>query len=439
MASTTQSSESLKEGLVTGNDYKLAVDLLTSDGQSLSITNIIINFNYYEDIFSAYVSGDLEIGDAHDILTNFSFNGNEYIKISLDKPSLDKPITKYFRVYKISDRDNTRSQSLQKYTLHFCSEELILSTQILVRKAYKGLPVSSIIKDILTTILKVDSSKMGGLFSTTSGNFDLIIPKMQPLEACQWLKSRGYNDSKTAYFFFENRYGYNYVCYEDLLTQNAYRTFSRTPKVDPDPSQVIDSYNYIAFPEEFDIIKGNRYGAFSGSIFTYDLLSRKYDSVSLSSASFESQKNLLNPNLQTNFSPNRFNRSLYDAPDSMQKFYLTTDSDPNSNPTLPQKWILPQAIKLAGLNSRKIVLNVPFDSMLTAGQIIALNLPLMEPQTTSYTQDKYRSGRYLISSVRHGISGHSASTTLELLCDSFAEKLPLAITTSTTLQDFKSK
>jgi len=427
-------------GLSYSSDYKLNLAITTSDGQSVQVENLLLNFNLYEDIFSPTMSGDFDISDAHDIFTSFSFQGNEYIYLELDKPSLNKPIKKYFRIYKVSDRQQ-KTQSLQVYRVHFCSEELLLSTQMLLRKSYKGMTIDSMINDILNNVLKVPSTKTkNGLFSKTGGNFNIIIPKMQPLEAVQWLTTRAYNDNQTLYFFFENRDGYNFTSYENLISKGSFTTFYRAPKVTTEPDQNIKAYNYINIVHDFDTIKTNRFGGFATSLYTYDIVKRKYVKNTFTLPTL-GPSNFLNKFPIINSSQNRFNKSLFDTVDSMQKFYPTTDSDTSTNPIHPERWINQHAIKLAQLHQLKVVLNVPLDVQLKAGQVITLNLPKMTPQsdTGGYVTDKYKSGNYLVSSVRHGISDQVATTTLELLSDSLPSQLPTASTTSSGLQTIKSQ
>jgi hypothetical protein len=438
MADNTAENTNPQESQNSLQDYKLGVYLLTSDGKTMVISNVIKNFNLYENIFTPYITGDMQLSDANDLLSNYAFNGNEYLYITLDKPGMELPIEKFFRVYKVSDR-KFLSQSLQQYTIHFCSEEMILSSQMLMRKAYKGMIISDIVQDIVGNVLQADPTKLNGSITNTSGSYDLIIPKMQPLQACQWLRNRAHNPDQTAFFFYENRNGYNFISYEDLLTLPTYDTYTRTPKTDTEPSTNKTSFYHIGFFEEFDVLKGNRYGAYADSILTFDLLSRNYNKTVLAAPDVDLKTQFLNAYPFANFSQNRFNKTLFDNEESMQKYYITTDSDTNTNPTQPQIWLMQQTIKLAELNSRRAVLNIPFDPQIAVGYIIELDLPLMRPQESDYQQDKYKSGKYLVASVRHGISVDVASTTLEILSDSVNDELPDAVAFSGTLQDFKKK
>ncbi len=174
------------QGLFNATDYVIkTLSLITSDGSAIDLSTIMLELDIYEDVFAPAMTGHILVGDAADILSNFKLHGNEYINISIDKPSLNKPLSKTFRVYHIGDRD-FGTNSLQNYMIYFCSEEVILSTQILISKSYKGLTIDQMITDILTNKLKINKNKIAQIAST-SGNYDLIVPRMQPFEAIEWM------------------------------------------------------------------------------------------------------------------------------------------------------------------------------------------------------------------------------------------------------------
>src|ERR1700733_12205265 len=217
MASSNSSPTSL--GLFSSSDYKISsLAIVTSAGQSVDIRNIMLELNIYEDVFSPVITGDVTIGDGADIISTYMLHGNEFLLVDVDKPTLNKPIQKIFRIYKISDR-KFGTASLQNYTLYFCSEELLLSTQLLVSKSYKGLRIDQMVNDLLVNKLQVNPNKISnGIFSQTQTNFDIIIPRMQPLEAIQWLTPRAYNNNQNLWFFFENKDGFNFTSYENLIS-----------------------------------------------------------------------------------------------------------------------------------------------------------------------------------------------------------------------------
>jgi hypothetical protein len=410
-------------GLVAASDYKLtALILATSDGQTLDIKPIMLELNIYEDIFSPVMTGDVTLGDAGDIISSYKMHGNEYISIVIDKPTLDKPIKKIFRIYKISDRKFGTS-SLQNYTLHFCSEELILSTQTLLSKSYKGLSIDTMIKDILNNKLKVNPDKMKGIFSTTTGKFDLIIPRMQPLEAIQWLTPRAYNQNENLFFFFENRDGFNFTSYENLISKPVYATYSRSVKVNTNVDENFNSLNFISVTEDFDIIKSMKHGSFSSSLSVLDLVTRKIGSYNFN-AKQVSTKGLLNKNIPANDLKNRLGHTLYDTTDNMLKFIVSSDSDPTVNPADIKNWLPQTATRLGQINSFKVVISIPGDIFIKVGNVVNLVIQKMTPQKEKTENDVMRSGKYFVSSVHHIFVQDISTTVLELLSDSVNVDLP---------------
>lgn len=421
-------------GVDQSTDYSLsACDIVTSDGSIISIAKMIRGLSIYEDIFCPYVTGDILIYDAMDIISNFALHGNEYIMIELTKPSLDVPIKKTFRIYKIADREFI-TQAMQQYRIYFCSEEMILSSQMYLRNAYSGMTIDAMIVDILTNKLKVSPQKLGGIFTKTSGNFDIVIPRMQPLEAAMWLTTRAYNTNETLFFLFENRDGYNFTSLEQLIKLPPYKTYSKAPKVQQEPSKNMNSFDHIIFNNDFDVIKASRYGQHSVSLMTFDLLNRNFSTTNYS-ADTMSKDSFLNSYLPVNTFKNRMNSSLLGSPDSLVKFYATTDSDPNKNPMLPENWLMQTALKMSQLHSTKVALTMPSDFLLKVGMVVELNIPKPVPQEKVFAVDEYKSGKYLISKVKHTIAKDLSTSTIQLLTDSYTTPLHAPADSMPALQD----
>lgn len=417
-------------GLVATSDYKInSLIITTSLGQSVDIKNIMLELNLYEDIFSPVMTGDITLGDAGDIISSYNIHGNEFITLSIDKPGLDRPIVKVFRIYKIGSR-KFGTASLQNYTIYFCSEELLLSTQVLVSKSYKGLTIDSMVKDILVNKLQVNPAKMAnGLFTTAIGNFDIIIPKMQPLEAISWLTPRAYNNNQNLFLFFENRDGFNFTSYENLLTQPVYTTYSRSVKITPDPADNFNSYNFISIIEDFDIIKAMRHGSFSSSLMVLDLVNRSFNKYNFNIKQVANSA-MLNQNVAINDLKSRLGFTLYNTTENMLKYIPSSDSDPSFNPANIKNWMPQFSTRIGQLNSFKVVISIPGDMLLKAGAVVNLIIPKMLVQTQGTANDPMRTGNYLVSGVHHRFIQNISTTILELLSDSISTTLPASTQTS---------
>jgi hypothetical protein len=96
-------------------------------------------------------------------------------------------------------------------------------------------------------------------------------------------------------------------------------------------------------------------------------------------------------------------------------------------------------MKLSQLQGLKFTAVIPSDFAIQSGYVVNLKLPLKQPDRsgTAESMDNYRTAKYLVSAVHHGISGDISSTTLELLTDSFNQQLPTADNSSTALQNMR--
>jgi len=423
----------MSEDILNSYSYKLnKLILYTSGGDVINVRKMFLELNLYEDLFSPCMTGTLTLADAQDLLSNFRFHGNEFLELELDKPSMDAPIKKIFRIYKIANK--SADINLQNYTMYLASEEMIISPQSLISKSYKGLTIKQMIEDILKNYLKVMDSKISTM-SETSGNYDIIIPKMNALEAIQWLATRAYSDKSSLYMFFENRDGFNFVSYEDLLKVPTYGSYSRIVKTNDDPAKNMQTFTSLNFIEEFDLLKATRYGSFSSSINTLDIITKSFDTFNFNSIQFKN-KGILNKEVPMSGFLNRNKKSFFDTYENMQKFVMVTDSDPTNNPTSPENWLAQTASKLGQLHLYKMVGTVPGDPMLKAGMTIDIEIQNFLPQEDGTSAlNKVRSGKYLISAVHHKVAGDIHVTVLELLSDSIGDFMAPGLNNSEKIQE----
>jgi len=421
-----------QSGLIYSSDYHIrTLSILTSDGVVVDIRSAMVEINLYEDIFAPCMSGSLLIGDAMDLMTNFKFHGNEYLLMTIDKPSLNNPINKVFRIYKISDRE-FKSSALQNYTIHFCSEEMILSTQQYISKSYRGMTISDMIKDVLNNKLGTNSKRVGTI-DTTQGVFNVIVPRLQPLEAIEWLSSRAYSANASLFLFYENRDGYNFRAYESLIAQPVYQSYYKRPKTDTAAANNINSLNYLKIPQDFDLIESGRYGAYSSTLITFDMINHTMKNTNLQYGQFP----LLNSSIPVNDSINRFGNALINNPDYFIKFYPVTTSDPTVNHSHPENWLTKKSSRLAQLHSFKMVLTIPGDVLMKVGNIIEVEIPQAVPQTQKGQINTLRTSKYLVTAVHHIFMNDVMSTVVELLSDSVSGALNAAQNQSQGLKTAK--
>jgi hypothetical protein len=416
-----------ENGMYGSKDYEIkSLELINSGGQTVDLRNIFLEMQIFQDLYSSIMSGNILINDGNDVFTNFYMCGNEYLKISIDKPGLNLPLERLFRVYKTTDRKPS-SDSGQVYLLHFCSDELISSETLSVSKSYKSTKIRNIVSDILLNELKVDPQRIANL-EDTSGSFDLLIPAYRPFEAIQWVTARGYDQKKFCYFFFENKDGFNLTSLQTLVKQKPYKKLKYELKnVDRDPANNKDSIDTFRIINDFDMITSISNGSFSSRLLSIDIFNQKFENIDYNLLQAEAQGNLLNKFKPVNSFKNSKNETLFNSPYSFFRTYLSINDTASEKSNDVKHWMIPRAMHMSLLNHFRIQVVLPGDIQLKAGDVVEYEFPAFESADSGGKKlDDYRTGRYLVASINHKFSGDTFESVVELVSDSFSEALPEA-------------
>lgn len=417
-----------ENGIYNSKDYEIKeLELINSGGQTIDLRNIFLEMQIFQDLYSSVMSGTILINDGNDTFRYFYLCGNEYLKISIDKPGLNRPLRRLFRVYKASDR-RPSSDSGQVYLLHFCSDEFLSSESLAVSKAYKSTKIRDVVFDILTNELSVDVQRIASL-EQTSGSFDLIVPGYRPFEAIQWVTARGYDQKKFCYFFFENKNGFNLTSLQTLIKQQPYKTLKYELKntENLDPALNKDSVDNFTILNDFDMITSISNGSFSSRLLSIDLFSQQFENIDYSLLMAESQGNLLNKFKPVNSFRNSKNQTLFNSPFSFFRTYLSINDTVSEKSNDVKFWMQPRAMHMTLLNHFRIQITIPGDIELKAGDVVNYEFPAFESANEEGKQlDKARSGKYLVSSINHKFNGDTFESIVELVSDSFSEAIPAA-------------
>jgi hypothetical protein len=416
-------------GVTGSKNYDIkTLELINSGGQTVDLRKVFIELQICQDLFSSVMSGNILIDDGHDIFSNFYFCGNEYLNISIDKPSLGKPIEKIFRVYSSTKRRPT-GESAQMYLLNFCSEEMIFSNSKLVSKAYKSQKTVDIIRDVLVNELKVDISKIKTL-EPTSGTYDYVVPNYRPLEVIQWAASRSYDASKKfCYFFYEDRDGFQFKSYNTLTKQKPYKTLKYELKtVDQDPAVNKDSIDKFRILNDFNILTSLSNGSFASKLLSVDIFSQQFKTDVYSIDVAEGQQNLLNKFKPINGLKNQDNLPITTSYDAFFRTYISINDTASEKSNDIKLWMMNRALHMSLMHNFRIEIVIPGDILLKAGEVVKYEFPRFEgADSKGKATDEYRTGNYLVSAINHKFTGGDKGdfeSIVELVSDSVSKQIP---------------
>ena len=451
--------------------------IVWASGETMDIRGIIGEFNYYEDIFANHISGNVVLGESLNLENKLSFNGNEYLILSLRKKDSesffskilssdsgsDKPLNKIFRIYNMDDRANTKDSN-EKYTINFCCEEFFISQQYKLCKAYKNQKISDIVMDIALNFLKIPEKEFPKEHCfETRGTYDIVIPNLMPLEAINWLTtfaiSKDPNIIGATYLFYRDRFNWNFkptlAIYGDYPKYNrrkdVYNKYYYSTKNDGSENDIVAgdlggsdfnnilSYQILNNYDSFDAVQD---GTFANKLISVNHLTRKhgvvefkygeyFDSLKKNVALYRDEQKY---GLLNNFE-NRFKDTYDNTTDSyLKSAYSTTDLHKNSyikshQPDITNNY-LEQTIpyrfaQMKLISATRVKILIPGDPYITVGDVVEIYLKSSAPVEigagkVDKKKDKFISGKYLVTAVRHRFNQESDfDTTLELCKDSF--------------------
>lgn len=407
----------------------------SGSGDNIDLKKIMVELSYFEDIYSFSTSGYVTVRDSLGLIEKLQITGKEYIDITFGKMrNGQNNVKKSFKVYKLGDRKETGNLNTEFYKIHFCSEELVLSEQIKVSKSYTGTKISDMVADILVDKLKTPSDRIGYIEDTT-GLYDFVIPLLKPFEAISWLSiyARPKNTDLVGadMLLFENRNGYNFRSIASMMQDDTYTTYKYQQNNLSDETFNDKSNNVLKFEivKSFDALNATSSGMFANRTIVVDPITRTY---SISDFDYNKYKQEIKPVNGSGILPNSTNR-LGVAPNqtyegSLKVLWGTTkqgastyvDEKPGSvsKDIFADTYVKYRTAQLALANHTVVKLVIPGDPGLTVGRTINFDM-LSLTGGQSKDKDKFYSGKYLVTAVRHILQSQGVyQTVVEIAKDS---------------------
>lgn len=413
----------MSDGLFHSQDISIkSCTIFNSSGQPIEFKEMILEFNYFEDIFNNGISGSLLVNDSMGYINILQLQGSEILKLVLDKPGLELPIQKTFRIYTISNRTTTNSTN-ENYFINFCSEEFYLNEQYMLSKSYTKLSISDIVEDILLNDLYIQKSKVS--IEKTTGLRDIIIPNIKPFRAINWLATcalaDGSHNAGSPFLFYEDRDGFKFKSILTLFQQPIYKTYEYSAKglKDEKNEMVLDlnkeivnviQYEHI---KNFDTITGVTSGAFANKMHTFDPLRLKLSETNFNYTKYNDQGVAKLNDYQLPISAkNRAGDGIDDNPGVIKFCITTTGQSENEyiknkkvtiNENRVEETVPYRTAQIALFCSNRLKILIPGDFYMTIGRIIQFNLPQISYNDKSRKKknDEFFSGKYLVTAVRH--------------------------------------
>lgn len=406
--------------------------ILTSiaSGNTMNITNQVINLQIFEDLFSPFISGNVIVKESLDILNSLPITGQEWLDIHVRTPTFDDKtdIKQRFFVYKISDRDYVAERNVV-YKLHFISEHALKDAATIISKGYKGK-----VSDIATEILKdwVGEKNIGDVEPTKNNN-RYVSNFWTPTKNLNFLCNNAINlDDAPSYISFQNREGFNFKSLYKMYKSESAQQFNYNLKgrqILPtgQASRLIDNdykrINSIELPDSFDNVYKMTQGAFASTLHSYDVVTKEYKVDRYQYRDdFDAKAHLNKFPLTPKNMEEYFNPKSSIITDFRQYGIFNQYGDVSNYKIMQER--TSSLIQAEGIPIRILV---PGRTDYTVG--LKVNVEIMKPEPTTEEDDTNEqrdntfSGDYIIAAINHSINRERHECSIELVKDSWLKNV----------------
>ena len=371
--------------------------LISSSGTAIDLTELIITINMYESLFSHAMSGSILIADTNNLSVNLPIIGQEYLSIKLNTPTLEDNAIDYsenvFVVYKINKRQS--DSLMQVLELQFTTPEMLKSNRIRVSKSYTD-TIDNITEDILTNERYLNTKK--DLFiEPTTGIRKIVVPNLHPYDIVRRLAT------------------------ESMSKESVKRIIN------------------FSMGTNNDTLANIKSGMLGSTIFSHDIYNKSYSKETFGyfdnfkdheriSENAVYNNNPIDEKLNTlgSFTDARIHLHSVPSDADTQHYQTDTSSYAYSSNRLSES-LLSRQSRFGELRSGiGITMEINGNTTIAAGDIIDVQLPIAGVDHDNDVVDKYYSGSYLITNLRHSFVPRERTHTimLSLAKDSIPETLP---------------
>ena len=425
------------------------------DGKTVDISFGVIQFSYFENIFSPYITARAVVvntgntveddkGIPQSIYNGLPLRGGERVIIKIAANSKNNigldfadDSERYFYVSSITNV--LISPESESFVLNLCSREALSNQTARVGKKFpSSQKISDSVKDIIKNYLKTPN-KINQI-DDTQNQYGFIGNMKKPFTIITWLASKsvskvGKRDSSAGFLFFENQNGFNFKSIDNLMSQEPYpETFAYTPAIIDiaDPRKDFKILEYTLDRNQ-DLLGKLERGAYASERYYINPVSFKPNTNRVfKKNNYISSVSTLGDKLMSLFSFNDGGKDIGELPSRIFTAMLDVgtierDADdkgwdtPATRNADPARIHAQSMMRYNQLFTQSLDLLIPSNTALTAGTVIRCEFPRID-KAKRKEPDPESSGLYMIKELCHYFDGKGSYTKLKVVRDTYGRK-----------------
>ena len=429
----------------------------SADGtKSADISEGVIAFTYFENIFSPYLtarvivtntSGAIEgdDGNLQSVYNGLPLRGGERVLIKIAGNSktnegLDFSVNPDQYFYVASVTNVLLNEGTESFTLNLVSREAITNETTRVGKKFPtSQKISGSVEDILKNYLKAD--KIGDI-EETQNTYGFIGNMKKPFTIITWLASKSVSgsakpgeDSSAGYVFYETQSGFNFVSIDKIMESKPYNVdFVFSPGIisTDDPNRDFKILTYATNRNQ-DLIGKLERGAYSSVRYYVNPVSFVPSISVFNSDDYQGKANNLgDKEVALPRIDDKSEKTLGDLPSRIFVGMLDVGTlekdasdegwnDPVKRNADPQRIHSQSMMRYNQIFTQVVDIQIPLNTNLTAGSVIRCEFPQLS-KAKRKQPDPEISGLYMIKELAHYFDGKGSYSKLKIVRDTFGRK-----------------
>jgi hypothetical protein len=415
-------------------NYKiLEFSVETKDGFQ-DLTASVSVATYLENILSPVTYVSLAIINTGGILSKLKLRGGERVRfiVEQDATKAKFKLDENDNTYYISNISNSTTESTKEFfTVDLIPGEVFTNETARVFRRYDA-NLDTTVEKILKDELGTKRYKSTNIEKTTN-KYSFMGNARKPFTVLTWICPKGIpqvergksgtTQGTAGFLFFENQEGYNFKSVDSLFDKNrpSKETYFYKETV-TSPSDPRVNFKITAppvFSKNVNVLDNLRIGMYSSVNYFFDTNTRKfYANVYKLSESYNQM------NHSGDDDPPEIPNGLQDSPSRlMVKMLDNGQMDKSGKLEAPDKRMEYQAQSVTRYNllfSQTLNITVPLNLTLTVGDVISVEFgQITKEDENKGLKDKSKSGKYIISKLKHVFADSKGLTGLELVRDSY--------------------
>lgn len=404
------------------NDFDLRrLDLTLDSGDVVSLLDMFTEINMYQDLFGAPLLFEIMISDGLDLYSTLPIKNNEILDIEFLTPG-SETVAKQMLLYSREELFLGENGNSTYYKLKFVSPETIQNLSTKASRSYTGT-----VSDIVGAIWSDHFKDFPNIQTTPSKNeYTLVLPYDTPFAHFEFLSRKALwaeNENHCDFLFFEDFRGFNFTCLGAMMGQPS-RGYFRWDLEDASPLSrdskggldLIGSrarMQDVVFLGNENLIDEIGSGMYNGFINQHDIMNKTHKGVKY-------QYTEAFPNTQ------HLNEHPLNTKKELEKIGLLASYRTGFAGVFPPDTMIKRRSQIESFMNKRLRFVTAGNSGMNAGDKIKLDFTQQSTlQLDTDGLDKYRSGYYIVSSVKHTINKKDGyKMTVEACTDSYGKPLP---------------